>query len=149
MIFLSIIFPITVICDPWFKVTNEWFKQWYLIIFVAQLVKASRWRDGEKCIQLLLFFGELQKQIHWFSSVTSSLSELLVLSYTHKNTFTFTTKIFAILCWIFNNVCIFNIKKVAQENLQILFTKLNRGRIIANKMFALVSLLCAVSKEDK
>ena len=43
-------------------------------------------------------------------------------------------------------MCIFNIKKVAQENLHILFTKLNRGRIIANKMFALVSLLCAVSK---
>ena len=50
------------------------------------------------------------------------------------------------MCRIFNNVCVCNIKKVAQENLHILFTKLNRGRIIANKMIAVVSLLCAVSK---
>ena len=46
-------------------------------------------------------------------------------------------------------MCIFHIKKVAQDNLHILFTKLNRGHIIANKIFAIVSLLCAVSKRGQ
>ena len=70
-----------------------------------------------------------------------SVLTILHQPYTHKNTFTFTrpgqrifgpegkfdrwpaltftTRIVAILCWIFNNVCIYNNKK-AQENLHIL-----------------------------